>query len=154
MSENQVKNTDAPVEPVAAPVKKKSGFKFSGLDWIVIAMMAGGLFLLAWNTGYIRTWTGGGVSTESAQTTQSSVAYVDMAAIVNAATKQYLEKSKDTNDAPEISGKEFSKKLAAVFDEYRESGVMVIDSKVIVVAPAGLDITNTVAAKLGLKLAD
>jgi len=112
----------------------------------VIAL--GALALFGWKQ------YGGRFSPVVQVSTISNVVYLDVGGIISAATRKFIEGSKkDTgkND-PTTSGKEFSHRLAALLDEYRRAGVMVLDKRYVVAAPDGHDITSEVAAKLELAL--
>jgi hypothetical protein len=92
----------------------------------------------------------------AAQTGTSSqianVVYLDSSAVISAATKQFLDAPKKDGVDPAESGKEFSKRLKNVLNEYTRTGLLVLDSRHVVASPEGHDITGQVAEKLGLTL--
>lgn len=80
-----------------------------------------------------------------------SMVYMDYGAVVSAATTQFLEDSKAGKIDAASSGKEFSTRMAAVMNEYKDDGMVVVDKRYIIAAPDGHDITDDVMAKLKLK---
>lgn len=134
------KQTEA-VQPV------KSSFNI--VIVFVGVIVLGALALFGWKQygGHFR-------SPVAQASTISNVVYLDVGGIISAATKKFINGSKKEagkND-PATSGKEFSNRMAALLDEYRRTGVMVLDKRYVVTAPDGHDITSEVAAKLELVL--
>lgn len=130
---------------VVQPVKSS----FNVAIVFVGAIVLGALALFGWKQ------YGGHFGSPVAQaSTISNVVYLDVGGIISAATKKFISGSKKEagkND-PATSGKEFSNHMAALLDEYRRTGVMVLDKRYVVTAPDGHDITSEVAAKLELVL--
>jgi hypothetical protein len=81
-----------------------------------------------------------------------TIGFVDIDKIIYAGTRRFIESNKDMDKNPNVSGNEFSNKLKAALDEYKKSGIIVLDGKYVLTAPEGTDFTKSVAAKLGLEL--
>lgn len=134
------------IQPTAAQSKS------SNIILIAIGIALIGLAIVfAWNKGYFAKSSGAAVLSQASPI--SNIVYLDVGGIISAATKKYIDGSKKSGQAdPSVSGKEFSNHFAALLDEYKKNGAIVIDKRYVVSAPDGHDITDEVAVKLELVL--
>lgn len=85
-----------------------------------------------------------------------SLAFCNLTKISLAATKKYIrEHDKSTPDsvAAEL-GRAFNSQIQLIMIEYGRRGVVLLDSNVVMAAPGGHDVTDEVAAMLGLTQSD
>jgi hypothetical protein len=136
-----------PAEPAGQPATAKPQNIASGVSILtvmavsVIASAFAGL--LSW---HFATQT-------AASQAPSPIVLLDASKIVEIESKAALSTPGLTEASAAAAGKQFVAKLNSVLDGYAQSGVIVLNSNVVLSHPASQsDITEQVAQKLGLKL--
>jgi hypothetical protein len=80
------------------------------------------------------------------------VVVIDAAKIAEARLKLSLSKPLAGPEGAAKEGQDFMRQFNAAIDSYSENGVVVINSSVTLNRPAGLDVTDAVASRLGVEL--
>ena len=86
------------------------------------------------------------------QAAHQQVVVIDAARIAEARLKLSLSKPLAGPDGAAKEGQDFMRQFNSVIDSYSENGVVVINSSVTLNHPAGLDVTDAVATRLGVEL--
>lgn len=145
--------SDASKSAEAIPSSNSKSFFLSmlaGIGAIVVISI-----LIAWNKGYFsrdNSGAGQGASTSNVVSI-SAIYFIDTNAILSAATKKFIaDTSKNDQLDPNSRAREFTQNYAALMNEYKAKGILVLDSKAIAASPDGHDITSEVAERMGLVL--
>jgi hypothetical protein len=72
---------------------------------------------------------------------------------IEAATRRMQSGESMTQEGLEMEGKVFGRDFLTVLGRYRDEGALVIDKRHALAIPAGLDVTDAIAAELGVPIA-
>jgi len=136
MAENDIKVLD-----VEVAVERSAGAPV----WLVVGVAA--LFSIASSVVTLE------ISKRQVDKSKSPVVTIDSASIALAKSNELFMARQEGAD-PRESAKSFVNDLNRAIKAYTDHGIVVINSAAVLNKPAGLDITNAVAKKLGVNMAD
>ena len=134
MSDTTIVPSPTPTQPVAAPV----GVSLV-TACVIAAVFSGFSGFASW---YLASQNVGG----------TQVAVIDAGKIARQSMNTTLAKPGMNPERAAAEADVFVEQLNKSMEEYTEAGIVVINTNIALTRPAGNDITQTIAAKLGVKL--